>query len=122
MFIGSCLEEHVISLASLVSCDCICQDNLTGIPDMGLSRRIGNGCRHIILWFFTHLLSLPSFLSSRRPRFRVSDSDKKTVFLKYMNTSRRRNLTVLPLLLHPALTDRTSASVACTVPGNTLSL
>ena len=38
-------------------------------------------------------------------------SDKKTVFLKYKNISRRRNPTVLPLLLHSALTDRTSASV-----------
>ena len=56
--------------------------------------------------FFTHFfLSLPSMSAL------TITSDKKTVFLKYKNISRRRNPTVLPLLLHSALTDRTSASV-----------
>ena len=53
------LEEYVVALAPLISCDRVRQDDLIRVPDMRLSRRIGNSRRHIIFWFFTHnLLSL----------------------------------------------------------------
>ena len=61
MFVCPCLKEYVVSLAPLISRDRICQDDLIGVADMGFPRRIGNRRCHIILWFFTHFPSLPSF-------------------------------------------------------------
>ena len=34
MFIGSCLEKYIVSLAPFVSCDRICQYDLISVADM----------------------------------------------------------------------------------------
>ena len=54
VLICSCLEEYIISLASLVTCDCICKHDLVCVSDMRFTWCIGNRCCYIIFWFFWH--------------------------------------------------------------------
>ena len=35
--IGSCLKKNIVAFRPLISCDCICQNNLIGITNMWLS-------------------------------------------------------------------------------------
>ncbi len=59
MLISTCLKKYIISLGSFISGNAVCQNNFVGIPNMGLSRCISNGCCNIIRFFasFTHKFS-----------------------------------------------------------------
>ena len=52
VFICTCLEEHIIPLASFVPCNRICKDDFIGVPNMRFAGCIGNRCCNVILLFF----------------------------------------------------------------------
>ena len=52
MLIGSCLEENIITLLSLISGNGICQNNFVSITDMRLAGSISNGSGNIIFLLF----------------------------------------------------------------------
>ena len=51
MLICTCLEEHVISLTSLVTRDSVRKDDLIRVPDVRLARCVGDRRSDVILWF-----------------------------------------------------------------------
>ena len=63
VLIGTGLEEHIVSLSSLISCNTVCQHDLIGVADMRLTGSICDGSCNIIRFFLTiltHILN-PSF-------------------------------------------------------------
>ena len=56
MLIGSGLEEHIITLKSLIAGNTVCQNELIGVGNVRCSGCIGNGCCHIKFFLF-HLLT-----------------------------------------------------------------
>ena len=58
MLVCSCLEKHVITLLSLITCNSISKNNLVSIADMRFTGSIGNGCCNIIFLFIHFISSL----------------------------------------------------------------
>ena len=56
VFIGSGLEENIVALQSLVSCDCVRHYDFIAVAYMRLARGVSNSCRDIKL-SFTHYIS-----------------------------------------------------------------
>ena len=55
VLIGTGLEEHIVSLSSLISCNTVCQHDLIGVADMRLTGSICDGSCNIIRLFLTIL-------------------------------------------------------------------
>ena len=62
MLVSTGLEEDIIALLSLETCDAVSQYDLVVVADMGLRRCIGNRCGKIIFSFAFHCVCSPFLL------------------------------------------------------------
>ena len=97
VLIRSSLKEHIISLASLISCNCISQYNLIGVSNMRFPRCISNRCRHIKLLIILHFSS-PYFLCINSKPFH---KHKKTPIFPKSEKSEKAEFPALPLPFTP---------------------